>query len=376
MVVNYIRLLIDTKACLGYSVYIMDKKNISTKKITSAQIAKLAGVSRSTVSRVINGYDNVNKRTHDKIMKVIRENNYHPHLSGQLLVGKKSRTLGFFWIKTVGAKSVAENELSSAYLVHVVEAAARLGYLTLTCILDDLTNQKNITWVNRTFMEGRIDAGIFIGVDNDEPFIENLIAGGNTVGMFDHYHQNKTEPNRISVNYEENTGGKIIDYLHSLGHKKIALIHGDETRYSSVKRKESFLKAMKRHGIEIKPEWMSVGGIDEDKGYHAAKDMFLRAIKTGNLPTAVCANNDAVAFGVYRALKELNIEIPDQISITGIDGHIRVADPPLTTYSFDYKEVFTSLVSRTIAAIEQKQDYSVTEFIKGRLIKRKSCKKV
>ncbi|MCL2420904.1 MAG: LacI family transcriptional regulator [Defluviitaleaceae bacterium] len=339
--------------------------------MNSSQIAKLAGVSRSTVSRVINGYDNVPKSTHDKVMQVIRENNYHPHLSGQLLVGKKTGTLGFFWIKGENA-SIAHSELSSAYMVHVVEAAARMGYLILTCILENLTDPENVDWVNKIFMQGRIDAGIFIGVDNEEPLIEDLIAGDNVVGLFDHYHPDRTEPNRISANFEEDTGGKIIDYLHSLGHKKIALIHGDENRYSSAKRKESFLAAMQKHGMEIRPEWMCLGGIDEHQGYQAAKEMLIASMAAGELPTAICANNDAVAFGVYRALEELNISVPDQISVTGIDGHIRMIDPSLTTYAFDYYEFFSSLIMRTIAAVEEREDNPTTEFIKGRLVERGS----
>jgi len=345
------------------------------KKLTSSQIAELAGVSRSTVSRVINGYSNVPKSTHDQVMRVIKENNYHPYLSGQLLVGKKTATLGFFWIAG-SSESIAGNELSSAYLVHLVEAAARQGYLMLTCILKNLTDQENIAWVNKIFMQGRIDAGVFIGVDNDEPLIEDLIAGGNIVGIFDHYHPNKNEPNRISVNYEKDTGGKIIDYLHSLGHRKIALVHGGDNRYSSITRRESFLAAMRQHNIEIKPEWMSLGGITEEQGYTAAKEMLAKALNANDLPTAICANNDAVAFGVYRALKEFNITIPNQISVTGIDGHIRKVSPTLTTYEFDYCQLFSSLVARTIAAVEEKEANPTTEFIKGHLVERESCRRL
>ena len=348
----------------------MHKNNNSTKKLTSVQIAKLAGVSRSTVSRVINGYENVPKVTYDRVMKVIRENNYHPHLSGQLLVGKKTGTLGFFWIKGKGGR-IVHDELASSFLVQVIESAAQMGYLVLTCILEDLRDPENIDWINKIFMQGRIDAGIFIGVDNDEPLLEELIAGGNVVGIFDHFHPNRTEPNRISVNFEEDAGGKIIDYLHNLGHKKISLILGGMERYSSVKRKESFLAAMKRNGIEIRPEWMCIGGIDELEGYYATKNLLAKTI--GDLPTAICANNDAVAFGVYRALEEANIAIPQQISVTGIDGHIRKLTPMLTTYAFDYHELFSSLVARTIAAVEQQECNPTTEFIKGKLIERESC---
>ena len=351
------------------------KNIVSAKKLTSSQIAELAGVSRSTVSRVVNGYDNVPKATYDKVMRVIRENNYHPHLSGQLLVGKKTGTLGFFWI-TGASPGLAQDELASSYIVQVIEAAARHGYLMLTCILENLTDPKNSAWVNKIFMQGRIDAGIFIGVKHDEPLMEDLIAGNNIVGIFDHYHPDKREPNRISANYELDAGSKVINYLHSLGHKKIALIHGDMNCYSSIKRKESFLSAMEHYGMEMRPEWMCVGGIYEHQGYEAAKGLISKAIQSGELPTAICANNDAVAFGVYRALQEANISVPDQVSVTGIDGHVRKVTPVLTTYAFDYHEFFSSLVTRTIGALEQREDNPSTEFIKGHLVEGQSCRRL
>ncbi|MCL1997932.1 MAG: LacI family transcriptional regulator [Turicibacter sp.] len=351
------------------------RRNKTNKKLNSAQIAEMAGVSRSTVSRVINDYDNVPKATHDKVMEVIRENNYYPHLSGQLLVGKKSGTLGFFWVKEKGYK-IANDDLASSYFVNIIEAAARENYLMLTCILDNLTSAENKDWVTKIFMQGRIDAGIFIGTSNNEPLIEQLIANGQIVGIFDHYHPNRNEPNRISVNYETAVGSKMIEHLHALGHRKIALIHGDETRYSSMERRENFIAAMNALNLPIEPAWICNAGIYEGKAYSKIKKMLTKAQKTIGLPTAICANNDATAFAVYKVLNEMQIKIPSQISVTGIDGNTRKVDPPLTTYSFNYYEIFRSLVRRTIAAIEQQPTNPTTEFFKGTLTKGKSVAKI
>jgi len=353
----------------------MDKNDRNlNKKLTSLEIAKMAGVSRSTISRVINGYSNVPKETHDRVMAVIREHDYYPHLSGQLLVGKKTKTIGLFWIGNYG--SIISDNLSSSYLVHVIEAAGRLGHLTLTCILENLSDAANVNWVKMAFIQGRIDAGIFIGVNNDEPLIEELISGGHIVGIFDHYHPNKQEPNRISVNFEKDTGCMIAKYLYDMGHRRVAFLHGDDNRYSSVARKEGFLRTMEKQGIRIKPEWLCLGGIEQLQGYAAASDMIRKAVKAKDLPTAIFANNDSVAFGVYEALRDANISIPEQISVIGIDGHSHMVYPALTTYAFDYNDVFTSLVARTIAAVDGVEDNPTTEFVDGQLIERDSCKRV
>jgi len=345
----------------------------SNKKLTSSQIAQLAGVSRSTVSRVINNYSNVPEATYNRVINIIKENNYYPHLSGQLLAGKKSKTIGFFWVKEKNCNSIAEDQLSGSYLVQVIEAAARANYLMLTCIVENLVDKKNVDYISKIFMQGRIDAGIFIGVNNNEPLINELVTNGHIIGVFDYYNPKSTVYNLISVNYEQDVGNKIIEYLYNLGHRKIALIHGNPSRYSSENRKQSFLSTLQKYNLPIKNEWQAIGGIYEQTGYETAKEMFRKLKSQSNMPTAICATNDAVAFGVYQALQGLDIKIPQQISVTGIDGHSHNVTPALTTYAFDYYKVFNSLITRTIAAIENKSQNLTTEFINGGLIVRDSC---
>ncbi|MDR1540859.1 MAG: LacI family transcriptional regulator [Clostridiales bacterium] len=342
------------------------------KKLNSAEIARLAGVSRSTVSRVVNGYANVPSETRDRVMKVINENEYYPLLSGQLLAGKRTGTLGFFWISD---SAIADDIQSSTFLVHVTESAAELGYLVLTCILKNLTDKENINYIKRIFLQERIDAGIFIGVNNNEPLLDELTSRGKIVGVFDHFRPDCNEPNRISVNFEIDTGGKAIDYVCGMGHKDIAIIDGNMNRYSSVKRHESFLSGLQRHNILIRREWMYYADVTEPSGYKAAKELLENC---GQLPTVICANNDSVAFGVYHALEEAGISIPGQVSVIGIDGHVRanLVSPPLTSFAFDFRKFFFSLVSRTISAINQKEGNPLTEFIPSVLVERASCLKI
>ncbi len=342
------------------------------KKLNSSDIAKLAGVSRSTVSRVINGYSNISNETQSRVMKVIDEYGYYPQLSGQLLVGKSTGTLGFFW---VSSGPIANDIQCSSFFVHVTEAAAKLGYLVLSCIVNDLNDKKNIEWIRRIFMQERIDAGVFIGVNNNEPLIEELIEKGKVIGIFDHFHPNKQEPNRISVNFEIDTGEKVIDYVNRLGHRKIAVIDGNMNRFSCAKRHEGFIKGMQENNINIRHEWMYYGDVTVNGGYNAAKELLENC---SELPTVICANNDAAAFGVYKALEEADIKIPDQISVIGIDGHegAKLVHPTLTSFAFDFEKIFTSLVSRTLAVAEKKENVPLTEFFPSTLIERESCRKI
>ncbi len=343
------------------------------KRINSNDIAQLAGVSRSTVSRVINGYSNVPEETRKKVMKVIKENHYYPLISGQLLTGKQTKTLGLFWL---GHASIARDSLTSSYFMHVIDAAAQRGYLVLSCILDNLTDKKNINYVRKIFMEGRIDAGLFVGISNNEPLIDELVSVDKIVGLFDYYHENEDIPNRISVNFDRNSGEATIDYLYALGHRKIAIIDGDLSRLSCVHRHESYMRGLMKHSLPMQNKWMTYGGIVEETGYAAAKRMLSACMD--DLPTAVCANNDGVAFGVYRACRELGLRIPEDISVVGADGHAngQYTTPPLTTFSFDFKEMFASLVNRVIDVVEQKENVPQSDFIERKFIERGSCRRI
>lgn len=343
-----------------------------TKKQNSVDIARLAGVSRSTVSRVINGYSNVPEETRARVMKIINETGYYPLLSGQLLVGKRTGTLGFFW---VSSGTIANDIQCSAFFVHVTETAAKLGYLVLTCIVTNLKDEKNIDWIKRIFMQGRIDAGIFIGVNNNEPLIEELITRGKIVAIFDHYQPDLNEPNRISVNFEVDTGEKVIDYVCGMGHRKIAVIDGNMNRFCSVKRHEGFIKGLQVHNIDIRREWMYYGDVTVNGGYNAARELLANC---SELPTVICANNDSAAFGVYKALEEAAIKIPDQISVVGIDGHegAKLVRPTLTSFAFDFEKIFYSLVSRTLDVIEKKEGVPLTEFFPSQLVERESCRRI
>jgi len=346
------------------------------KNLTGSEIAKLAGVSRSTVSRVVNGYSNVPEVTKKRVMKIINEHEYYPLLSGQLLAGKRTGTLGFFWISET---PIAHDILSNAIFAHVSEAVASLGYLVLVSIIKNLTDEENIQAVKKLFMQERIDAGIFVGANNNEPLIEELIEKEMIVGLFSHFHPDRHEPNRISVNFEKDTGSKVIDYVYKLGHRKIAVIDGIyENDYCLFTRHESFMQGMMQHGIEIRPEWMYQVINHEDDSYIVTKNLIAECRLKGEFPTVICTFNDAAAFGVYSALHEENILIPDQISVIGIDGHEagKLLQPQLTTFAFDFQKFFLSLADRTIKTVEQSENVPLTEFFTSTLIERESCRRI
>lgn len=343
------------------------------KEINSTEIARLAGVSRSTVSRVINNYANVPEHTKQKVMKVIQQYNYYPNLSAQVLAGKRTRTIGLFMIDS---GRVSGDSISSLLLARIIESASSQGYYVLTHIVRDLKEQEEIRTIKESFYQRRIDGGVFIGAANHEPLIEELITEGFMVAIVDQHVPGRTEPNRIVFNFDNETGvGQAVDYLVSLGHTRIGMINGDMNRYSGPSKWRGFQTAMERHNLPVNTEWILPGDFNEASGYRAIKD-FLKA--GTELPTALFAANDSVAFGAVRALKEAGIRVPQDVSVIGFDDHFRSEhhSPPLTTIKVDFADMMDQLTKTLITSIERGTDTFQASSAGTKLIVRDSCQSV
>ncbi|WP_123043134.1 LacI family DNA-binding transcriptional regulator [Cohnella candidum] len=341
--------------------------------IDSVEIARLAGVSRSTVSRVINNYSNVPPETREKVMQVIRQYNYVPNASAQVLAGKKTRTIGLFMIE---AGHVSADILSNMLLASVIENASSHGYYVLTRIIRNAKDEEEIRGVKDIFYQRRIDGGIFIGAANEEPFVEELIDEGFMVGIVDQEIRDHKEPNRIIANFDNHDGMMLaVEYLHGLGHRSIGALNGDMNRYSGPSKYEGFLAAMRHFGLEIRQEWILPGGFSEEIGYQAMGRFLDSGTKR---PTAMIMANDSVAFGAIRAMNERGLQVPRDLSVIGFDDHPLSSrhHPALTTLKVDFADMMERLTVSLIRHIE-KEETGFTPFsVRNDLIRRDSCRAI
>jgi LacI family transcriptional regulator len=346
---------------------------LKNKEINSVEIAKRAGVSRSTVSRVINNYSNVPPETREKVMKVIQQYNYFPNVSAQVLAGKITKTIGLFLIEK---GEVASDVLTNTLVVSVIENASAAGYYVLTNIIRNTQDEEAVKGVKEIFYQRRINGGVFIGAASYEPLIEELAQEGFVVAVVDQELPDRNELNRIVVNFDNELGmQQAVDYLVSLNHQEIGVINGDMLRQSGPSKYDGYVKAMKKHGLNIHPEWVLSGDFNENSGYQAAK----RLIDSGrSRPTAIIAANDSAAFGAMKAFKENGIQVPEDISVIGFDDHpiSSMYHPALTTIKVDFKEMMNELTSALIRHIEQGIDEFQSFRIGCSLVIRDSCKAV
>ncbi len=342
--------------------------------MNSNEIAKLAGVSRSTVSRVVHNYTNVPEETKKHVLEIIEKYNYVPHASARVLAGVKSKTIGLFMVdkknNTEGHK-VSMSTYFSPFMSGVIDNANEKGYNVLVFAIGKTSDFKNVRDV---FYNETISGGIFIGQQNDNE-IDDIVQSSFKTVLIDRSFDkdDKSIKNSIIVNADNFNGAyEATKYLIDLGHRKIAHISGYAGQLSTTDRLNGYKAALTKHEICVDPKMIVRGDFMREGGYTATKKLMAQSE-----PTAIFFGNDSMAMGGMRALEEMGLKIPDDISIVGFDD-IEISSylqPALTTVHMPIEVMSTNAVNILIDAIEGDADYYARYVIPVNLIERNSCRK-
>lgn len=352
---------------------------IGVDHLNSKDVAKIAGVSRTTVSRVINNSDNVSEETRKKVLDVINKNNYVPDASARKLAGIKSRTIGLF-IVDIRAESGTSKEgrvtfspYYSNFTGSIIDNAAKLGYKVLVDLVSSMNMYEE---VKQVFYDKTIVGGIFIGQGNDDPVIEEIINSGYKVALVDQsLNSHKAIFKKCLIVNSDNYIGayEAVKYLIKLNHKNIAHITGDMEKFSSVERLQGYKQALTDYNIPIQNNLIVKGAFLESSGYNLTKKLILK-----QKPTAIFLGDDIMAIGAMKAIKELGLRTPEDISIIGFDD-IEIArhlTPALTTLRMKIPEMASIVVNTLITSIDSDLDFSASYTVPVELIERESCSKL
>jgi LacI family transcriptional regulator len=335
---------------------------------TIYEIAKIAGVSPTTVSKVINNYPDVSDKTRARIQKILNEKNFLPNSQAQFLSTKRTWTLGIVYFENLGVG------LSHSFFSGVIEAfkkqADKHGYSLLF-------GSKNDRLKNDTFLEyfkyRCVDGIAIICTDPKDKETLELIESDFPIVVIDMINKN------IATVTSDNLEGcyLAIKYLYDLGHRKIAHITGGRKsdNWASVIRRKGYEKAMKKFDLEIIDGYVADGvNFDVSGGYTAMKHL----LKLKEIPTAVFAAADKIAIGAIDALKEEGLSVPEDISIIGYDDIelARYITPKLTTIRQNSKEIGKTAVDLLVKQINEKAKLKINKIIPVELMKRDSCKKI
>ncbi len=287
---------------------------------TIKEIAKIAGVSRSTVSRVINNDPNVSEETRAKVQAIIDEMDYEPNPVARSLISGKTRVLGL--VIPMAFSSLFTDPFFSLLSQGISSTCTANNYtLMLWLIEPDYEKRTNNKILNNRLIDGIIVASNMI----DDPLIEGLISRKMPLVIIG--RNNAPEVNSVDA---DNIHGSAmaVNHLVSIGRRNLATITGDMNRYSGHDRLSGFKRGLQENDLPIAEEKIAFGDFTEKGGYLQAKLLLSRTEFDG-----IFVASDLMAFGAIRAIREAGLEVPDDIALVSFDDIPAAAryQPPLTT---------------------------------------------
>lgn len=334
---------------------------------TIKDIAKMANVSTTTVSRVINDYPDVSDRTRKKINKIIEKENYRPNSIARSLSTSKSNSIGIFF--TDHFNSGLHHPFFREVIYGMEKSLGNKGY--------DIVYFTNRHWGEKfSYVEKckdrNVDGVALMGVLKDDPNIKKLLESKIPSVFVDVDITGNFSSYVISDNIEG--AKKAINYLDKLGHRKIGLLMGIGTSKASQERLIGYKQALKSLNIQYNKKWIFNGKYSEKGGYEATKKM----LKLKSRPTAIFCQSDGMAIGAMRAIEDAGLKVPSDFSVIGFDDieASQYVKPALTTIAQDKEKIGSSASKLLIKMIEEKKHRVEPIELPVKLIKRKSCREI
>jgi LacI family transcriptional regulator len=303
--------------------------------INLEEVAKKAGVSASTVSRVLNNLNVVKTSTRTRVMRAIEELNYHPNLHARSLAHGRSRILGII-------VSNMENPFFLDIYRTLESDAHSRGYQVV--VANTAYDSEQLVASVQLMIGWRVAGLAAIVSEMDEDLVETLAASKIPIALYD-VGTPKQNIAKVRVDYRKGIK-KTVSYLNSLGHRHMAFVGHHSTLGPISERRKTFVEMVGR--CSPGAENRIFGGADGLEGGREAARAFL---KSGLKATAILCVNDFMAVGVLRELREQGIQVPRDISVTGFDN-IKLAEfcsPALTTVHIPREQIghiiFEGLVS-------------------------------
>ena len=331
--------------------------------VTIKEIARLANVSQSTVSKALNNRPDISEVTRKKIQELAEYYDFSPNAFGKGLKSRITGNLGVIFCRE--QQPLSGNPFYSRVL-EGIEGEIAINNYNLILQLLSVTHP---TVFPKMIREHQVDGLILVGNIRKE-FIQ-LIQNSNTpLIMIDPSYYNE-KCNQILID-NEHGAFTATSYLISNGHRRIGFISGDLIRLSFRQRFDGYMKALKFHAIKTDEDLIVTGG--EEKGYeHVRQLLHLR-----KAPTAIFSANDINAILGYNAARDLNYRIPEDISFIGFDDIelAKMVSPPLSTVRV-YKEELGSIAIRMLLKIINSEIHIIQNtVVPVKLVERASVTKI
>lgn len=331
------------------------------RRVTINDVADKAGVSKSTVSHVINKTRFVTRETRDRVLEAIDELDYRPSAIARSLVSHRTKTAGLL-ISDVG------NPFYNEVIIGVEDVALSEDYSVFLC--NTGYNTERGMKLIRSLIDKSVDGIMFMSSSMTLDMLHEVI--GNNIeavvldwGVPDIERYART----ITINFDSGIG-QAVQHLFDLGHRRIAFVGGPSDLWTAQVRRDSFTQHMVMRGLEVNQNWFIEGNLRIEGGYRAFD--FLKQLDPP--PTAVITANDLTALGLLWAARKEGVQVPRDLSIIGLDDIELVSKitPSLTTICLPRREIGQLAMRMLLKAINDHSEVKITREVDTHLVIRES----
>lgn len=326
--------------------------------VTIQQVAREAGVSVATVSRVINNSEVVTENTREIVLNTIKRLNYKPNLIGRNLRRKETK-LALILLPSIS------NPFYSTIVKGAEDIAHENGYNIMLCNTNSDINRER---VYIELLKNKLADGlIFMASEADKDELSDLAKKYPVVQCCE-YKEGSSAPH-VSID-NLSAANRIVMHLIDLGHRRIGMISGNNEFVSTRQREAGYRKALENSGIEFDISLIKHGNYGFKSGLRAAKQL----LSIEKRPTAIFAISDSMAVGAIRAIKESGYKVPGDIAVAGFDNisFASMCEPPLTTISQPKYDLGCTAMEMLLKQIQGKKNEPKEILLEHELVIRQS----
>jgi len=333
---------------------------------TIKDVAKLAQVSPSTVSRVIADNQRISLETQKKVKQAMLELDYQPNMIARSLIKRTSNTLGL--VLSRSTNSAFTNPFFPEIIRGISTITQKFHYSLLLTTANNY--EEEAEQCLQMLGQKRVDGVLILASRVNDQLINQLSINNYpfvVVGRI------PDDTNYYSVNNDNVEAAYLATkHLLDLGHQRIALLNGSLEFIFCQDRLIGYLQALQEYNLDADPEIIKNSNLTQKDGY----ELSLELLKNSNRPTAIFAVDDLMAIGAYQAIKKLGLQIPEEVAVVGFndDPLASIVEPTLTTVRIPIYEMGTTAATLMIQLLENSNHYPHQKILASELIIRESSK--
>lgn len=337
--------------------------------VTIKDVALLAGVSPSTVSRTCKNNPSISEETKERVRQAMLELGYEPNFQASNLASQNSRTIGI--ILPPSPKETFENAFFLEAIRGISSFCNEKQYINT--VITGNTENELLSVIKSMTKSGQVDGFIVLYSKTDDPVIQYLYNEGLLYVLIGKANQNTNQT--IYVDNDNLLAGlDATNHLIQLGHQKIAYLGGDNSATFSADRRAGYQLALTQQGLPIRPEYCIELPIKAKEQIAVMTEL----LKSSDRPTAVVVCDDILALTLERICRELKLSLPEDLSIVSFNNSLvaRLTTPQLTSVDINSFQLGIEAASQMINHIENPNLMATKIIVPHHLVERESCRQL